>query len=351
MDVHRYLFGMRGTWMLMGVVSAALVGCVGDLGSDDGVDDTDDPMSSGASGGNDGGTTNGVGGDDTTTTGANPTGGQGGGGNQDPVAEVCDRWNADRAFTGEGAWSGNVSSCSAGDVSADGRANALRQLNLYRWLAGLPEVTTDPQRDARAQDCALMMHANGALSHNPPSSWDCYTSDGDQSAGTSNIASGPGVMAVDMYMSDFGAGNAPSMGHRRWILSNSLGPVGLGSTSSASCMTVIGGNGNANATWTAFPSPGVFPIEALTASFESVDATGWTIQSDDIDLDDADVVVTDDGTPVPVTVASLLGGFGSSSAIKLTPDGWQSQPEHTYRVSVTGVSQPFDYEVTMVACE
>ena len=265
------------------------------------------------------------------------------------VELVCNRWNMDRADRSEGTWSGSVGSCDAGDVSALGRANALKLVNLYRFIAGLPEVTTNSGRDDAAQECALMMDANGQLSHSPPSTWDCYTSTGAGAAGSSNIAGGPGVQAVDMYMDDYG--NSSTLGHRRWILSNSLGAIGLGSTSSYSCMWVIGTGGNAGAQWTAWPSPGVFPFEAIsTLYWSSLDDTGWSFQSDSIGLSNAEVTVTSGGQELPVTVTNLLGGYGSSSAISFIPDGWSTQPDTNYTVEITGITSPVTYEVQVVQC-
>ena len=89
---------------------------------------------------------------------------------------------------------------------------------------------------------------------------------------------------------------------------------------------------------------------AMNASFVSVDATGWTIQSDTIDLSNAQVTVTDAGQGRPMAVTSLASGYGSTWAIRMVPQGWTSQAGHTYGVSVSGVSQPFSYQVEMVAC-
>src|SRR5690606_35193141 len=114
--------------------------------------------------------------DDDEGGGANGAGGSGAGGGSGGGPEgVCARWNADRADMSEGSWSGEVSSCSPGDVSAPGRDNALRLVNLYRFLAALPEVDHDPERNQKAQACALMMDANQSLSHTPPTSWSCYS--------------------------------------------------------------------------------------------------------------------------------------------------------------------------------
>ncbi len=260
---------------------------------------------------------------------------------------LCARWNADRADLSEGTWTGSVASCTPGDVTGGGRDNALRQVNLYRWLADLPAVTTDPAANTATQACALMMHANGTLSHSPPTSWTCYTTLGADSAGSSNIASGPGVSAVDMYMSDWG--NETTMGHRRWILSEGLGPIGLGSTSSYSCMQVI--HWPSGGTWTAWPAPGLFPIQAMDVSWVGIDESGWTLQSNTISLASASVTVTRSGTPLPVDVNVLLANYGSQYAISFIPVGWTSAAGQTYHVQVTGISSPISYDVQMIDCD
>jgi uncharacterized protein YkwD len=265
-----------------------------------------------------------------------------------PPATLCDRWRADRADLSEGAWSGNVTTCDEGDVSSAGRDNALRQVNLFRWMAELPPVALDATRNGKSQECALMMHANGTLSHSPPPSWACYTADGAEAAGSSNIATGPGVMAVDMYMQDWG--NESTMGHRRWILSNSLGPIGVGSTSEYSCMWVLYGSGGAGASWTSWPPPGDFPIQAVRMSWRPLDETGWTIQSDSINVGSGTVTITAGGTDMPVDVRTLLSGYGSTYAISIIPRGWSSTVGTTYHVEVTGVSPAISYDVTIVDC-
>lgn len=269
----------------------------------------------------------------------------------DPVAEVCGRWQADRSDMSEGTWSGAVAGCAAGDTGAPGRDNALRLVNLYRWLAGLPAVDHDAGRDAQAQACALMMHANGMLSHDPGMGWECFTAAGAEAAMKSNISSTQGVVAVDLYMVD--PGNATTFGHRRWILSNGLGPIGLGSTAVNSCMWVVGGQGGGAAAWTAWPPPGVVPLAAIhvpEVPWADVDGTGWTIHSDSIDVSQAQVTITEGGALRPVVLTPLQDNVGSAKAIAMTPQGWVSEAGKTYTVQVNGVPQPFSYDVQVVAC-
>ena len=126
----------------------------------------------------------------------------------------------------------------AGDVSPPGRTNTLKLVNLYRYLAYLPPAVLNTTWDAQAQQCALMLDANQQLSHAPPTTWRCYSPEGAAAAGQSNIAGGlAAVAAVDAYVGD--AGNPTTLGHRRWILSGWVSEMGIGSTTSYSCLKVI----------------------------------------------------------------------------------------------------------------
>jgi uncharacterized protein YkwD len=305
---------------------------------------------SGGKGSSGAGTTGGSGGS-ATTGGASSMGGSGGGVTGDRATKegVCARWKADRANMSEGTWSGDTASCNQGDISADGRANALRLYNLYRWLADLPAVQTEASRDSMAQACALMQYANNSLSHDPPTTWKCYTEEGAKGSSQSNISGGPGVSSVDNYMLD--NGNATTIGHRRWILSNSLGPIGLGSTAKgSSCMQNLTGTGKAGKPWQAWPPPGIVPIQAFGNGRSTIDTTGWTIQSDSINLSGATVTVTAGGAAAAMTVTQLSGGYGSKYAFRMNPSGWTSKAGTTYAVSVTGIPTPISYNVEVVDC-
>ncbi len=269
-----------------------------------------------------------------------------GGGSE--AEQMCMRWNADRADLGEGTWSGDVGSCTPGDITASARANALRVVNLYRWLADLPPIDTDPTRDAKAQACALMMTANDTLSHTPPPSWTCYSGDGAEAAGSSNIASTASVFAVDLYMVD--PGNETTLGHRRWILSNSIGPTGIGSTDSYSCLWTIGGSNDLGVDWVAWPPPGPFPFAASQLPWTNMDATGWSIQSDTRDFSGATVEITAGGEPRPVGVTVLLSGYGSNSAISIIPQGWTMTAGESYHVRIDGAGATIEYDVDVVEC-
>ncbi len=271
-------------------------------------------------------------------------------GNLNPSnAAVCERWRADRSDRSEGVWTGSVSACDPGDYLEPGPSNTLRHVNLYRWMAGLPAVTLDDARSAEAQHCALMMDANDQLLHEPPTSWTCYAGDGAQGARLSNLATTPGIAGVDLFMLDTGIRN---LGHRRWILANSVDTIGIGSTNGYSCLHLIGGDANVDRRWVAWPPPGEFPIEANNPlSFGSLDEAGWSIQSDTLDLRGANITVTANGQPMTVRVDNQLDpGYGSGFAVSFTPVSWKMQAGTTYSVQVRGLIEDIDYSVSVVSC-
>ncbi len=81
-----------------------------------------------------------------------------------------------------------------------------------------------------------------------------------------------------------------------------------------------------------------------------MDDTGWTLQSDSINLSGANVTITAGGVDKPVNVTHLLSGYGSSHAISMIPQGWVAQAGVTYRVDITGVSPAITYHVHVSGC-
>jgi uncharacterized protein YkwD len=275
--------------------------------------------------------------------------GSGGSAPAGPPGEICTRWKADRANLTEPAWNGDVAACEAGDLSEETRATALRLVNLYRFMAGLEPVEMTAEGNRLAQGCALLMAANGTITHTPPSSWKCYTAEAASTAGKSSLSSGGAISSVDGYMLD--PGNPTTIGHRRWILSNMLASIGFGSSGRFSCQYQPPRRPPAGSKpWAAWPSPGQVPIQAMGSRFAKVDQTGWTVQSDTISLASATVTVTSDGMDLPVTVTKLDPGYGSTHAIRFNPMGWTTTAGKTYSVKLGGTAMPIEYDVEIVDC-
>ena len=269
------------------------------------------------------------------------------------AADVCQRWVCDRADMSEGVSTGDVTSCAPGDLLPPGRPNALKLVNLYRFLTGMPEVTEDPTFDTDAQDCAIIQAANG-LSHTPTTTDTCYNATGATASNRSSICGGQAVGCIDLYMDDSSNATGPNYGHRTWILANSLGPVGFGSvgsggrTMTASCFYQVGGSGKANVSYVGWPPSGPVPLQAFTAT--ELDKSGWSLQSDTINLNAATATVMDGTTNEPVTVSTNLGSYGAKYAMGIVPNGWTTQAGHNYTVTIGGTSTPISYTVQVVDC-
>src|SRR5680860_1533433 len=73
-------------------------------------------------------------------------------------------------------WTGNHSTCDAGSTASGFREAVLLRLMYFRAMAGIPSsIGFSDSANAANQQAALMMSRNGQLSHNPSSSWLCYT--------------------------------------------------------------------------------------------------------------------------------------------------------------------------------
>src|SRR5881394_998069 len=116
-------------------------------------------------------------------------------------------------------WTGNLGTCTPGTTDAAFRNLVAIRINYYRAMAGIPaNIAFDPIFNTKDQAAALIMSANNSLSHFPPTTWTCYSANGYEAAGKSNIALGnAGPDAVTAFIEDSGSNNTV-VGHRRWLL-------------------------------------------------------------------------------------------------------------------------------------
>src|SRR5262249_41649507 len=137
-----------------------------------------------------------------------------------------------------------TTNCFPGTNSTAFQEGVLRRINWFRAIAGLPAaVTFDTSNNTDDQAAALIMSANNALSHFPPSSWRCFSGPGAHAASNSNLALGSsGATSISRYIADYGANNT-AVGHRRWLLYPQTQVMGTGDVPSQS------GYSPANATW------------------------------------------------------------------------------------------------------
>ena len=283
------------------------------------------------------------------------------GGHRDgPGFDVWDREAVARAYRAEfereqpdPGFTGNVADCDAGGTSQEYRDSVVRRVNWYRQMAGLPTVAEREQYSQSAQQAAMMMSAQGALSHYPDQDWACYDPGGALGARSSNLGLGSaGVYAIDRYMRDAGDNNI-SVGHRRWILYPQLTEVGTGNIPTgpgrrANALYVLGRRSpppdvREERGFVAWPPAGYVPARAVWGR--------WSFQLPGADFGSATVTVADDYGPIPVEV------LGRGTAIVWAVHGdWNSEAlpgfssgDYCYTVTISNVRAdgttqvPFQY--------
>jgi hypothetical protein len=254
-------------------------------------------------------------------------------------------------------WTGSTSSCSAGGTSTAYRDATLTAIDWARGQAGIAPVPgLNSTYSYRAQQAALVMQANGALSHNPPSSWRCWTSTAAAGASHGNIALGAaGPRTVGMYLSEPGASNI-NAGHRRWLLYPRLGAIGIGNTSKANTVYVLGtplsSRPSGTPAYYGWPTSGYFPRAAEPAGLWSLSSSlGYSFRYAKV------TVRGPGGTAVAVTRYTPVTGYGDNTLtwrLATRPD-LTVRSDQTWRVTVTGIRTPsgattsYVYYVTLVS--
>jgi hypothetical protein len=226
-------------------------------------------------------------------------------------------------------------------------------------MAGIPSLAgLNEEYSSKAQAAALMMSVNGSLSHDPPSSWDCYSDHGHEGAGSSNLYLGVyGPAAISGYIRDPGPGNFV-VGHRRWILYPQTRYMGTGD--------IPPGDGqlSSNALWVfdldnmwgprpvtrdgfvTWPPPGYVPYQIVYPR--------WSFSYPSADFGNVSVSMTRNGQPLNVTVRETRNGYGENTLVWEPDDqfGLQPQADVSYQVTIDNLSlpgfpQPIMYEVTI----
>jgi hypothetical protein len=263
-------------------------------------------------------------------------------------AEVCDRWGRDWVDSGGTEWEATFGSndmCDPGTVSEGAHANAIKRTNLYRWLAGLGPVSEEPGRRSVQQACAVVQYGMGTLSHGPPTDAPCYSAEGAQGAGSSNLAQAGGGLArsVDLYVGD---GNVESLGHRRWVLNPSMVSTTFGYKPPFSCMYAFSSGQNTPADLQAWPPPGYVPASAAAGWWSlRVESRSFVAETTTVELD------IDAGGFVPVDSWVVGGGYGAGPVLAWDPPAGTWRAGRTVRVRLRNAAgETLSYTVVFTGC-
>lgn len=247
-------------------------------------------------------------------------------------------------------WTGDVTSCKAGTISADIHKKVLQRINYFRRLVGLPgNVVLDTNKNKKCQEAALMMHSNNEVNHAPPMPWSCWTQNGADAAAASNLALGiHSSTAVTFYINDFGVTKI-DLPDRRGLLYSKALVMGDGSTSNANAIWVLGNSGNPAPAvqYIAYPPKGYVPAPLIFAR--------WSFSVPDADFASANVNMLDkNNAPVNVTVVSRVPGIGDNTIVWEPSGIVTTGPDDTkYTVNVTGVMvsgtpKTYSYDVIII---
>lgn len=232
-------------------------------------------------------------------------------------------------------WTGDAQRCVAGTIAPAFSQAQLTQLNFYRAMVGLPgNVTYRADYTAKAQAAALIMQANGTLSHSPPPQWRCLTAEGISGAQSSNLGNlgSSSCCHMEQWLEDPGANNT-RVGHRSWLLNPNMQATGYGSTGSYGALWVFDSSGSrpAQPEWYSWPPRGYVPYHLV---FDR-----WSFTMPGSDPSAAEVSVTRNRQPVDVEVVSR------TSVLVWEPAGLPSYPrlprmdsDDTFEVVISGIT-------------
>jgi len=250
-------------------------------------------------------------------------------------------------------WTGSPDGCRVGKESAASRTATRKAVNFVRALNQLDEITLSAKLNKRALRTALLMQANGALSHAPSKATfsKCWSSTARLGASRSNLylswgygdlAPSTGARAIVGYMTDSGPGNL-AVGHRRWILNPTTRVMATGSTATANALTVTGTKTSTKAAQPAYlewPAKGWFPTQlepegrwSLSASSRTVSFTKAKVKVQRIDAKGKVL------TKQKVTVHEVQRGYGPNTLVFTVKGVKTPKARKTvrYKVTVKGI--------------
>ena len=266
-------------------------------------------------------------------------------------SEVCQRWNEDSWTMTFVEWEIEPQDkCDWGVLSEQYHLEALRETTRYRWLVGLPPVTSSAnQWRETVQACATTLAAEDAgLTHHIPQDYGCYTDEASTGAQASNLAHNAASAAdsVKQFIHDW---DTPNLVHRRWLLDPRLATTAFGQRDSYTCNFIGDLTASFSTEFIAYPSPGYFPHQALHGK--------WSFSSSAVALganSEVSIERVADGAEVTISDFDYQPEFGGTPPMISWRVGAPPTSGEAHRVTIAdadGPGQDLSYEVTLTNCE
>ena len=259
----------------------------------------------------------------------------------------------------------------AGCMSKESKEYALKVFNSVRYIAGISEVEFSSEFEEEAQYAAMINAANDGLSHEPvqpegmPESMYqiAYKGSSCSNLAYDSINSPFAYTIVHSWIWDSDERNADGVGHRRWMLNPNMEVTGFGQAESES-----------GASYRA-----LFATNYGDKEKNDKDGVAWPAQNTPIEYFDEDSVwsislkgVFDAANKIKVTLTDLncqknwefsarseTGLFGVRSSCSAREDFLFFRPQEvlsyqagdSYKVEITGLSEPVSYTVNFFSLE
>ena len=230
---------------------------------------------------------------------------------------------------------------------------AVRRLNAYRFLCGLPaNVTLDPEQTPL---CSSRREAAQSRRQTRPYARQSGRAraeykDGYNGTSHSNIFTATPISSlaksVDAYMDDSDAGNICRLGHRRWCLNPAMQTTGFGKYQNFSAMWSFDSRRPNLGDWdiVAYPARGYMPTEYFSPDrawslivnrSRHRSSPPATSTSRSAALDDA----LHPGSPLELDYKAVeTGGYGGGPAMIFRPKSLDMAAGRRYGVEIKGVS-------------
>jgi hypothetical protein len=212
----------------------------------------------------------------------------------------------------------DVTSCTPGHNSLEFQQAELRRINWFRAMAGMPAaIYLDPVDNWGSQQMAVIISANNALNHNPPTNYSCYNTFAASYAGGDQALGADGAEAIKDFIWDYGANNN-EVGHRRWIfyppeIVMGVGDVPGNGPNAAGNLTYVfdpvsfGARPATRQPYVAWPPKGFVPYQVVFPY--------WSFALTNADFTNATVTMTSNGVPVTTTIQPYQVGFGENTLV------------------------------------
>jgi hypothetical protein len=252
----------------------------------------------------------------------------------------------------------------AKDPLAAERAAALRRLQAYRALCGVPyeSMSLVPAWNDLCDAASEVNKLNGQISHTPakpPGFDEARFKQACEGASHSNLSQGTDLAgSVDSYMNDSDDSNIARIGHRRWCLNPLMGKTAFGADGTFSAMWSMdeSGKGPRGLDAVLYPPPGWCPLNMFSAdrAFSISPLKGGQVKKADLKVKvhalDEDWVAGDELKFDHMD--SIESGFGSGGCLVFRPEGLKVSVDARYLVDVsTDGGRTIQWRYVVAFCE